>query len=442
MFLMTPSVSEPQTGRQSNIPVVPPADSSIDEENALAQSSSPQNEKQGASPKLHCLSAILIDAATGQILYAMNADKPLPMASTTKIMTALVFCERVSDKDVITVGKNPCQVHDSSLHLKLGEKLTAHDLLRGILMRSANDGCVAAAEKAAGSESAFVELMNERAAELGATNTHFVNPHGLHNPNHYTTAHDLAIIAQAALLDPRIREVVRMQKCRISRSKDQKDVVLSNHSHFLGHFPGADGVKTGWTIPAGHCYVGSATWKGWQLISVVLKSQGYVNDTAALMKYGFYHFERQAIAKAGENGGDCPIQNGLKATVPVLVQRPVDVVTKKGLLAPIERRVTFKPISAPIQAGTEVGTLEALIDNRSVSSSPLVAAESVAANPVAVATNSIWKPLLLTVGFLGFSLVGLRNGKRISSRFTAFAKSARRRGRRIAQVVRDHDRGR
>ncbi|HLJ55088.1 MAG TPA: D-alanyl-D-alanine carboxypeptidase family protein, partial [Chthonomonadaceae bacterium] len=219
-------------------------------------------------PVLQSASAILIDASSGQVLYEMNADVERPMASTTKIMTALLFCEAVPDDAIVTASERACKVRDSSLHLKLGEKVKAHDLLRAILMRSANDGCVAAAECAAGSESAFVDRMNARAAQLGALHTHFMNPHGLHDPNHYTTARDLATIGRAAMQVPRIEEVVRTEKTRIDRSINKQDITMRNHSHFLGHYPGADGIKTGWTIPAGHCYVGSATINGWRLISV------------------------------------------------------------------------------------------------------------------------------------------------------------------------------
>ncbi|HLK56427.1 MAG TPA: serine hydrolase, partial [Chthonomonadaceae bacterium] len=171
-------------------------------------------------PVIKAPCAILIDAVSGQVLFEQNADVQRPMASTTKIMTALLFCENVPDTAVITASKYAASIRDSSLHIKEGEKISAHDLLRAILMRSANDGCVAAAEYTSGTEAAFVAKMNERARQLGATHTHFTNPHGLHNPLHYTTARDLALIARAAMEESRICEVVRMQKCRITRSMD------------------------------------------------------------------------------------------------------------------------------------------------------------------------------------------------------------------------------
>ena len=342
-------------------------------------------------PDVSAASAILVDAVSGQVLYAQSADTPRPMASTTKIMTALLFCERVPDDAIVTASKYASETRESSLHLKPNEKLTAHDLLRAILMRSANDGCVAAAEHVAGSETAFVALMNARAAQLGAAHTHFTNPHGLHNKNHYTTARDLATIARTAIREPRINEVVKMEHTYIARSMDKFDVGMRNHSHFLGHFPGADGIKTGYTVPAGHCYVGSATQNDWRLITVVLKSKDYVKDTAALMQWGFENFEPRPLVKAGQTVGTCDIRDGSVGSVSVLAQRPVQVVLKKGAGASITQRVTLSPLKAPVDAGAAVGEIEEAMNGKVVSVSPLIAASTVPVMPLPV-------PLLGTRG--------------------------------------------
>ncbi len=387
------------------------------------------------APAVKAYSSIVMDAVSGQVLYAHDADTPRPMASTTKIMTALLFCEHVPESDTITASKCACDVHESSLHLKLGEKLSAHDLLRAILMRSANDACVAAAEHIAGSEAAFVEMMNAKAGELGATRTHFTNPHGLQSPDHYTTARDLALIARAAMQEARIREVVGTKVCRIQRSVDKQDVHLRNHSHFLGHFPGADGVKTGWTRPAGHCYVGSATWGGWRLITVVLHSPDYVGETAALMKFGFSNFERHVVAKAGEEVGACAVLAGTRPSVPADVQQPLQVITRKGEQAQIERHILLNPVAAPVTVGMPVGTLEAYLNGKPVCGTPLISGQ---ADPSAAAQSSNaspWRRLGLASGILVTGLVSLRYGTRI----TALTKSARRRRRRFAQSLRSDD---
>ncbi|HLV81289.1 MAG TPA: D-alanyl-D-alanine carboxypeptidase family protein, partial [Chthonomonadaceae bacterium] len=327
-------------------------------------------------PDIHAYGAILMDAASGQVLYENNADKELPMASTTKIMTALLFCEHIKDTDIITASPTACAVHDSSIHLLPGERLSGNDLLHAILMRSANDGCVAAAEHIAGSEAAFVAMMNARAAELGCAHTHFDNSNGLPDPNHYTSARDLALIARAAMQEPRIRAIVRTTAYTIHRSLNWRDVHLKNHSHFLGHFPGADGIKTGWTHDAGHCYVGSATWNGWELISVVLHSPDYVRETEALMKYGFTRFQERVLARAQESLGTCPVRDGMQASVPVVVKTPLQVVTPREETPTIEREIHLNPVTAPVYAGATVGTLDAVEDGKVVGSVPVVAAES------------------------------------------------------------------
>lgn len=391
-------------------------------------------------PDVKAVSAILIDAVSGQVLYEKNADARRPMASTTKIMTALLFCEGVKDGEIITASPRACAVKESSLHLKPGEKLTSHDMLRAILMRSANDGCVAAAEYVAGSEAAFVERMNQKAVQLGATNTHFMNPHGLNDPQHYTTARDLAMIARAAMQEERIRDVVRTEKYRIVRSINTHDVLMRNHSHFLGHYDGADGVKTGWTIPAGHCYVGSATRNGWQLISVVLKSPNYVHETAAMMDFGFTNFAPHEIARAGEVAGECLVQNGERPTVAVSVPKAMQYVTRLGEKPAFSRHITLVPVVAPVKAGGALGSLEVLLGGRQIAASPLCATEAVAAtHSIAHNQGGFTGRFAAVIGIFAAVLVSLRYGTRQKTRFATFAKGPRRRRRRLAASLRDDD---
>ena len=385
-------------------------------------------------------SAILMDAVSGQVLYEKNADQPRPMASTTKIMTALLLCERVPKEDtLITASKFAASTRESSLHLKPGEKVSAHDLLRAILMRSANDACVAAAEHVGGSVAGFADLMNARAQQLGCSHTHFVNPHGLQNKEHYTSARDLALIARQAILEPRIAEVTQLRKCRIKRSMDKFDVTMRNHSHkFLEKYPGADGIKTGWTIPAGHCFVGSATHNGWKLIAVVLKSPDFVQETGALLNYGFGKFEPRSIAKAGDAQQPCPVANGVAPTVPTSAKQALQVVVPKSLDLPaptIQTHVTMRPQTAPVALGAEVGTLEAQLNGKIVCVTPLIATASV---PAAVApalltkSRASGKSLLLFASIFVAVVVSLRYGKG----FTTTTKNARRRWRRLKKSVR------
>lgn len=387
------------------------------------------------TPEIGASGAILIDAATGQVLYAHNPDTPHPMASTTKIMTALLFCEHIPETAIVTARPDACAVHESSMHLKPGEQITAHDLLYAMLLRSANDGCVAAADTVAGSEQAFVDLMNRRAVELGACNTHFMNSHGLTAAGHYTTARDLAIIARAALQEPRIAEVVRTKAYRIHRSIDQDDVNLRNHSHFLGRYPGADGVKTGWTVPAGHCYIGSATHNGWRLISVVLHSPDYVHETAELMNFGFHNFERHVLAKAGAAVGECPVDHGVRSSVRAIAEQDLSVVTPRATAGPLDTRFHWAHIAAPVRPGTNVGTLTATMDGRVIAAVPLVAAET-DNNSDSASAAIPWRRSAAMAGFiLTTGLVSLRYGPRCGIRPTTTTKGARRRRRRVASRV-------
>ncbi|MCS6775851.1 MAG: D-alanyl-D-alanine carboxypeptidase family protein [Chloroherpetonaceae bacterium] len=394
-------------------------------------------------PGLQCASAVLIDAESGQTLFELKAHVRRPIASTTKIMTALLLCEHLLDTDVITVSKNAAQTRESSLHLKPGEKLTAHSLLRALMLRSANDGCVAVAEHIAGTEAAFVEMMNRRAREIGAYNTHFVNSHGLHHPDHYSTAADLARIARVALQNERFASVVKLKKARITRSINTSDVFLRNRSRFLGKFPGADGVKTGYTVPAGKCYVGSATYGGWRLISVVLRSKDYVRDTCALMKYGFDNFTPRVIRRAGETVGVCAIRSGFPSEVPVAVRSTLRVVLPRKHARPVQVRSRLDPVTAPVPAGTVVGVLEAMVDGRVVASAPLVTTQDVpVASQFARATRSPWKSWLMGTAILTMGLVSLRYGTRRRIRNTPFAQGARRCRRCLAALLRGLDRRR
>ena len=396
-------------------------------------------------PAISAASAILVDAVSGQVIYEKNADQERPMASTTKIMTALLLCEYAAQNETVTASDYAVSIKESSIHLKKAEKLSVRDLLRAILMRSANDGCVAAAEHVAGTEGAFVEKMNLRAVELGALNTHFTNPHGLDNPEHYTTARDLSTIARAVVRNPLICEVVKCQKCKITRPSGSKDLTISNHSHFLGHYPGADGIKTGYTRPAGHCYVGSVTWGGWKLISVVLKSDHYVQDTAALMKYGFQNFAVHKISKAEEPMGDCPVSGGLETKTPVVTQFPVQFVTRKGMIPNAVKQLNLASVNAPIATGAVVGTMTVSVDGVPIVSSPLVSTASIDASPnlvKAVQGGNPVKTILMTTTFLGIGLVSLRYGKRYRSRIASFTKNTRSSWRRFASRMRNSHRQR
>lgn len=389
-------------------------------------------------PKVHAASAILLDADTGQVIYEKDADARRPMASTTKIMTALLFCENVPEKTTVTASKNACKIHNCSLHLKPGEQLSAHDLLRAMLIRSANDTCVVAAEQVSGTQSEFVNRMNARAAELGALHTHFANPHGLTAPDHYTTARDLATIAREVVKQQRIMDVVKLIDCTITRSIKKTDCNLHNYTHFVGRYPGAEGLKSGWTTPSGHCYVGVASHKGWRLVSVVLKSPEYGADTTTLMNFGFNNYERVHAGVPGEPAGDAPVTSGVSRTVPAQTASDLKVVVRKGEGGRIEKRVRYDRIEAPVSAGKTVGALEACVGGTPLISVPVVAVGTVAAAPRVIgASLASGRKMLYGLGVFMVGLVSLRYGSRKRPRLSAFTKGARSRGPRFTANLRD-----
>ena len=393
-------------------------------------------------PEIKAASAILIDAVSGQVLYQKNADQPRPMASTTKIMTALLFCERVPDENTLVVAsKYASTIRESSLHLKPKEKISAHDLLRAILMRSANDACVAAAEHVAGNVPAFADLMNQRAAQLGCTHTHFVNPNGLHDKLHYTSARDLAQIARQAIQEPRIAEVTSLRKCRITRSLDKFDVTMRNHSQkFLDKYAGADGIKTGWTIPAGHCFVGSATRDNWRLIAVVLKSPDFVHETAALMDYGFANFAPRVLARAGDPQGVCKVSGGVAETVPIVARKTIEVaLPKEDDSAPgvVQTHLVLRPQSAPLKPGAEVGVLEAQLNGVTLCETPLTTTKGVSAAPKSVLTASGGRGSKTLLWLASIFLAGVVSFRYYGKRITTSTKSARRRWRRLSKSLRN-----
>jgi D-alanyl-D-alanine carboxypeptidase (penicillin-binding protein 5/6) len=232
-------------------------------------------------------SAALVDSYSGEFLYSKNPDAKEYPASSTKILTALIVIEAGNLDQIVTVAPEDTKVEPSSLDLKPGQQFTRRQLLFGMLLKSANDVAMCLARDNAGSVPAFAEKMNLRAAELGATSSHFVNPHGLHDPNHYTTAHDLVLIARAAMQQPLFRQIVSTIYYTW-RTPTGQVAELRNHNRLLRHFAGCNGLKTGYTRPAQQVLVSSALRGGHEVISVVLHTDkpGIWVDSKTLLTYG------------------------------------------------------------------------------------------------------------------------------------------------------------
>jgi serine-type D-Ala-D-Ala carboxypeptidase (penicillin-binding protein 5/6) len=232
-------------------------------------------------------SAALVDSYSGEFLYTKNADAKQYPASSTKILTALIVIEAGNLDQLVTVAPEDTKVEPSSLNLKPGQQFTRRQLLFGMLLKSANDVAMCLARDNAGSIPAFAEKMDLRAAELGATSSHFVNPHGLHDPNHYTTAHDLVLIARAAMQQPLFRQIVSTIYYTW-RPPSGGVEELRNHNRLLRHFAGCNGLKTGYTRAAQQVLVSSALRGGHEVISVVLHTDkpGIWVDSKTLLTYG------------------------------------------------------------------------------------------------------------------------------------------------------------
>ncbi|HEY3414347.1 MAG TPA: D-alanyl-D-alanine carboxypeptidase family protein [Armatimonadota bacterium] len=372
---------------------------------------------QPAPPDILSPAGILVEAKTGKVLWAHNPDQQRPMASTTKIMTALLVLESGRLNETVQVSAKAAKVAESSLNLKMGEHLTMDDLLHGIIMRSANDACVVAAEHLDGSVGAFVAQMNARAAQLGCKHTHFANPNGLQATGHYSTPRDLATMARAAMAYPVFRDIVSTPDYTIERDINKYDRGLKARDHwFLTHYEGADGVKTGYTRQAGHCFVASATRGGFQLISVLMHSPNIKKETRALLDWGFANYRGGVAAKPGRPLAEATVTSGSAASVPVGVASPAYAVVPKDAGAVLVQP-EFKPVRAPVTAGQVVGRAVLVADGRAVGHVDLIALNEVDLSPWRKAGRVA--VVVLSLG-LGGAIVGTAS------------KVARRRRRRLS----------
>ncbi len=325
---------------------------------------------------LSASSAILMEAENGTLLYQKNAFVRRGMASTTKIMTALVAIENGDLKKTVTVSDKAIGVEGSSIYLKPKEKLTLEELLYALLLQSANDAATAIAIEIGGSVEGFANMMNEKAEALGLTATHFTNPHGLDNENHYTTAYDLAKITAAALKNEIFRKICSTYKKTIPDGEDGTRVLV-NHNKLLRLYDGAIGVKTGFTKKNGRCLVGAAEREGLTLISVTLGAPDDWNDHKKMLDYGFDRYEKDELAAAGAFAVPLPIAGGTAEYVMAANKNAVSVLLPRNFNAVTTRIETNRPLYAPVKEGDTVGTVVWLYDGKEIASSPLVALNTV-----------------------------------------------------------------
>ncbi len=319
-------------------------------------------------------SAILMDAESGKILYEKNIDEQLPMASMTKIMSMLLIMESIEDgslnySDKVLISENASGMGGSQVFLQAGEEYTVDSLLKCIAVSSANDAVVAMAEKISGSVDAFVKLMNERASKLGLKNTHFTNPHGLDNEDHYSTAYDMAIIAKELLKHEDILKYTSIYEDYLTKP-DGSQIWLVNTNRLVRFYDGVDGLKTGYTTASGYCLTATAKKNDLRLISVVMKSpsaEDRSSDTSSLLSYGFNSFKNNIIYKKDQSLGKIPVEKGKIKEVDVYLKEDATQilsVTEK----PDEYSFNIKidKIQAPVKSGTVVGTTEIIDSNGNI----------------------------------------------------------------------------
>lgn len=328
-------------------------------------------------------SAVIIDANSGAVLWSKNPELRSFPASTTKIMTALLLLKSRSLSDTMTAPNGIEKVPPSSMHLKSGEQISVHDLLYALMLRSANDAAVTIAYDLAGSREKFAEMMNQEAVSLGCTHTHFNNPNGLDDPDHWTTAADMAKIARAAMQIPFFRDVVKTQRYKVTRSINQQDVLMTNRDKILRHDPTQDGIKTGWTVPAGHCFVGSASRNGFRVIAVEFHSQNWAQDNQNMMDWAFGTFKHVEVEPAGSQLGIANLNDSAHTKLPVGINEPLEAIEADSAMKGAFK-VTFVvnlPVTRTIQKGDQVGTAIAWNQaGEQVGVAPLVAMEAYSGN--------------------------------------------------------------
>lgn len=330
-------------------------------------------------PHISADAAIVMDAATGTILFEKNAHRSMAPASTTKILTAILALERGNLQDLVTVSHHAAYTEGSSVYLAPGEKLSLDDLLVGLLLRSGNDSAVAIAEHIGGTEQQFAELCNARAKELGAQQTTFRNPHGLSTPGHLTAAYDLAILTRHALLTlPRFAEIVSAREDTIDWSGRPYDRQLRNTNKLLWMLAGADGVKTGTTKEAGQCLVSSATREGQQIIAVVLHSGNRWADSARLLEYGFGNFKLLHYADQDAVIQSMPVINGMQECIDAVMAENATIVVPTAEVPALHLDYDLPAnIEAPVYRGQKIGELIISSQGRTVKIIDITAGEKV-----------------------------------------------------------------
>jgi D-alanyl-D-alanine carboxypeptidase (penicillin-binding protein 5/6) len=382
---------------------------------ALAGPASAAAQDSPEPPDLSAAAAIVVDGRNGEVMFAENADSRRAIASTTKLMTALLALERARPRDVFTAPPYDAEPVESRINLRAGERMRVADLLEGLLLESANDAAVTLADGISGSSAAFVAEMNERADELGLADTSYANPIGFDDPANYSTARDLAALSLRLMRRPRFRRIVDMPVAELESGASRR--VIDNRNVLVARYPWVTGIKTGHTIQAGDVLVGSARRGGARVISVVLGTPSEAArdaDTLTLLRWGLDRFRRVRAVDPRRPLARVNVEyRDERATL--VARRPGRVLIRDG--ERIARRVRAPgELEGPLPAGARVGSVTVLVDGRPVRRMALVTADEVpGAGTLRILTSVLGVPLTL-LGTLAILVAALLAITRIRAR--------------------------
>ncbi|MGA8941797.1 MAG: D-alanyl-D-alanine carboxypeptidase family protein [Thermoactinomyces sp.] len=332
------------------------------------------------------VSAILLDAGTGKILYEKNSRQALPPASITKVMTMLLVMEaidhgKISWSDPVTISEHAASMGGSQIFLEQGERMTVHDLFKAMAISSANDAAVALAEYLGGTEENFVQMMNNKAKQLGLKNTHFQNANGLPAPDHYTSAHDIAIMSRELLSYSKVTNYTGLYEDYL-RKNTKKPFWLVNTNKLIRFYPGMDGLKTGYTSEAKYCLAATAKRGNLRFIAVVMGEPDIKKrnqEVVSMLDYAFNHYTSKRIFNQGDILAEKRIDKGNPDKIRIQANQPLDILVKKGTeQTGFEKRWIWNELKAPIHKGDHLGKLQIVQDGNIVAEWNLVSSAEVA----------------------------------------------------------------
>ena len=356
---------------------------------ARAESGDSSLDEERDSLKIKAKSAILIDGNSGNVIYAQNEKKHLPPASVTKVMSLLLVLEgcesgKISLDDKVTISERAAGMGGSQMYMEQGEQHTVEELIKGVIMVSANDGSVALAEHLAGSVEEFVKAMNKRAESLGLSDSNFVNTNGLPVANHYSCAYDIGIISSELMKHEKAHEwfTAWQENIKVGLPGKESKFTLTNTNKLVRTYNGAIGVKTGFTQDAGYCLSGAAEREGTRFIGVVLgckTSDIRFAEMKKLLDYGFANYETKLLAREGERQKKVKVEKGESEELFAVVKEDVGITVKKGRGGNIKKKICINDnIGLPLKKGEAIGSMKIYKDGKRISEHELVADRNIA----------------------------------------------------------------